>query len=27
VAREKTAAHTIRDTVRQAFSSIFEKAE
>jgi pyruvate dehydrogenase (quinone) len=27
VAREKTAAHTIRDTVRQAFSSIFEKAD
>jgi pyruvate dehydrogenase (quinone) len=27
VAREKTAGHTIRDTVRQAFSSIFEKAD
>ena len=27
VPREKTAAHTIRDTVRQAFSSIFEKAD
>ena len=27
VTREKTAGHTIRDTVRQAFSSIFEKAD
>ena len=27
VSREKTAGHTIRDTVRQAFSKVFEKAD
>ena len=27
VSREKSAAHTIRDTVRQAFSKVFEKAD